>query len=128
MTYGDSALAASKGKTVKVISGLAVGSEDVRFEFTDGTALRMYHEQDCCETVDIQQIDGEGSDLLGEPLAMAEIVSSERSEGEYGDSQTWTFVKFATIKGYVTVRWLGSSNGYYGETPAFDLIVEGAAQ
>ena len=119
-----SALAACKGKTVKLVSGLTVGSEDVQLQFTDGTTLRMYHEPDCCETVDIQQIDGEGSDLLGSPLEMAEIVSSGCSECEYGDSQTWTFVKFGTVKGYVTVRWLGSSNGYYSEVPAFYLINE----
>lgn len=52
---------------------------------------------------------------------MAELVSNDepaKNEGGYtSESFTWTFVKSATVKGYVTLRWYGYSNGYYSEAP-----------
>lgn len=116
-------LTACIGKTVQAVSGLEVGSESVTLLFTDNSVLRLYHQQDCCESVQVYQIDGEAPDLQDVPLVMAEIVSSENEPAPKDpvDHYTWTFVKFATVKGYLTIRWLGDSNGYYSEVPAIEL-------
>ena len=113
------------GKTFVQVSG-AVGNFDLLFETANGERFMFSHQQDCCERVDINDIVGDLEDLVGEPLLLAEEVQGETpvdfNEREY-ESVTWTFYKFATRKGYVDVRWLGESNGYYSER--VDLFVEG---
>ena len=78
--------------------------------------FRFFHYQDCCESVHIDDIVGDLSDLEGEPLLIAEEVSGE-APVEFDEMShevvEWTFYKFATRKGYVDVRWFGESNGYY---------------
>ena len=113
------------GKTFVQVTG-AVGNFDLLFETANGERFMFSHQQDCCERVDINDIVGDLQDLVGEPLLLAEEVQGETpvdfNEREY-ESVTWTFYKFATRKGYVDVRWLGESNGYYSE--GVDLFVEG---
>lgn len=91
-----------------------VGSDELVFTLVDGQTLTLFHEQDCCESVYIESVDGDLNDLVMSPLTQAE-ESSNQENTEYG-SNTWTFYKFATVKGFVTVRWCGSSNGYYSES------------
>ena len=105
------------GKVFTRVSG-GVGSGELVFE-NDTERFVFFHYQDCCECVDINDIVGDLQDLVGEPLLIAEEVSGEIPEHNhagYHESQTWTFYKFATRRGYVDVRWLGESNGYYSES------------
>lgn len=114
------------GKTVRAIFNAKEGSEEIVFKCSDGSIYKMYHEQDCCEGVWLESIDGDIMNLVNTPIVMAEVVS-ETSEEEnctppcedWCDSWTWTFYKLATAKGYVTLRWFGSSNGYYSEEVDF---------
>ena len=86
----------------------------------------MDHDQDCCEDVSVEDIAGNIQDLIGSPILQAEeSTSDETPEGvkpEYQDSFTWTFYKLATVKGYVTIRWYGESNGYYSESVDFEKV------
>ena len=113
------------GKTFVQVSG-SVGDGEMTFVTAQGERFMFAHSQDCCERVDINDIVGDLQDLVGEPLLVAEEVQGvtpvDFNEREY-ESVTWTFYKFATRKGYVDVRWLGESNGYYSER--VDLFVEG---
>lgn len=97
---------------------------ELHFATESGKEFRMYHCQDCCEWVRVEDVAGELDDLIGAPILQAEEVTKEAEDGEYYESATWTFYKFATIKGSVTIRWLGESNGYYSETVDFEEVTE----
>lgn len=95
--------------------------ESMLFTSTCGRQFLFRHDQDCCERVAIDDIAGDLPDLVGYTLLVSEEVSSldgfvDTVHDSYDDSHTWTFYKFATVKGYVTVKWLGESNGYYSES------------
>jgi hypothetical protein len=102
------------GKEIVKVKGLEARSDEVEFTFKCGDKLLMLHMQDCCEHVEIVDVCGSVDDLIGSPLTLFEEVSEETTdlEHEYG---TWTFYKIATVNGYVDIRWLGTSNGYYSE-------------
>ena len=113
------------GQTFVEVTG-SVNSGEMTFVTASGQEFTFAHMQDCCEHVVINDITGDLEDLVGEPLLMAEKVSGETpvdfNEMDY-ESVTWTFYKFATRKGYVDVRWLGESNGYYSES--VELFIDG---
>jgi len=110
------------GKTIVNIS-VQDDNEVIRFTCSDGSTYIMQHDQDCCESVVVEDIIGDLDDLIGSPILQAdEDESEENPEGiikGYQDSFTWTFYNIATIKGHVTIRWYGESNGYYSEDVSF---------
>lgn len=127
----------------KVLTEIQDNKSMIIFHCESGEVYKMFHEQGCCETVEIEDIEGDLRDLIGNPILMAEEVTNEEFVSAFNarfskknewdeyvdengerkpDSFTWTFYKFATIKGYVTVRWFGESNGYYCERVDFMLI------
>jgi hypothetical protein len=113
-----------KGKTLISIQGKE-GSDEIIFIGEGGDKYKLYHGQNCCESVVIEDICGDLCDLIGAPILLAEEVIHycENPDGvptkDYQDSWTWTFYKLSTIKGSVTIRWYGESNGYYSESVDF---------
>lgn len=87
------------------------GDDNLLFFCTDGAVYQMLHFQECCEDVWLEDICGNISDLVGVPITMAE-ERTEEEDIEGGDACLWTFYRFATAKGYVTLRWCGVSHHY----------------
>lgn len=113
------------GKVIACIEGMDDSSEEVKFVCADGSQYLMYHDQCCCESVGINDVEGDVDDLIGLPILIAEEVCSEdypAPAGDYVESYTWTFYRISTKKGMVVLRWLGESNGYYSESVSFAKI------
>lgn len=108
-----------KGKTFVAIEGAETGNDEIVFKDNCGGIYVLYHSQDCCEHVSIEDVVGNVDDLLNTPLLVAEESTSYDQNLHRDDSYTWTFYKLATIKGSVDIRWYGSSNGYYSERVDF---------
>ena len=96
------------GKTLTAITETDE-EDEIHLTFTDGKHYKLFHEQDCCESVLVEDICGNLLDLIGAPLIQAEESTNFDDEDE---DQTWTFYRLATIKGSVTIRWSGRSDYY----------------
>jgi hypothetical protein len=114
----------------KIIFKYRLSDDRIDFYCNDGHIYSMYHEQDCCESVYIDDISGDLNDIIGSPILMADESCSSNTnldgsplEDEY-ESCTWTFYRFATVKGYVNIRWFGASNGYYSESVNISMTNE----
>lgn len=106
----------------KTLAKIEQERDQIDFYTTDGEVYVMFHSQECCENVEIEDIVGDLEDLVGSPILMSEKSTNHDNPKDKCDGCTWTFYKFATIKGCVDIRWYGSSNGYYSESVDFVLL------
>lgn len=106
----------------RTVIGIHVDPDENEITFTreDGSKVKFYHVQSCCEKVTIDDVNGDWHDLMNVPMHVAEIRYLDAMKAD-DDSGTFTFYTFRTIKGSVDVRWYGSSNGFYSER--VDMVV-----
>lgn len=101
----------------RIFTDIQVTDETITFVCSEKEKYLMYHCQNCCESVCVEDIIGDIEDIKGSPVIRAtENTSSDAPKGGYSESHTWTFYDIATAKGSVTIRWYGESNGYYSES------------
>ena len=103
----------------KIFKEVFVQDDAITFMVSDTEKYRMMHVQDCCEEVYVEDVCGDVEDLIGTPIIDAyektEIGVTHDSQYSNYQSYTWTFYRIRTAKGTVTIRWCGTSNGYYSE-------------
>lgn len=87
---------------------------------TDRGTLRFWHSQDCCESVNLEDITGEPASLVGGVVHLVEERESDLDESN--GAQMWTFFEIRTSKGDITLRWNGTSNGYYSVSVSMDWL------
>lgn len=114
-----------KGQTLTHISKDA-DNTTLTLHTSEGQTYLLYHVDDCCESVYLEDITGDLSDILNTPILLAQESTNryeDPPDSEYPpESYTWSYYILSTIKGSVTLRWYGHSNGYYSEEVTLTLL------
>lgn len=110
----------------KVFVSVTYDDDEVRFTEADGSSFRLYHYQDCCESVEITGVSGNLDNLVGSPIISATCEDGVNPEAEdyEPESSTYEVWCFKTGKGTVKVATYGTSNGYYSETYSLEYCDE----
>lgn len=111
------------GTLADILNQVCVGHElrddALILVFENGAVMKMHHQQQCCESVWLEDINGDLDDLLNTPLLVCDervnTVATKKKEG------TWTFYTLRSLKGSIDLRWFGTSNGYYSEKAEIDV-------
>lgn len=97
------------------------GYAELYFHTLSGRKFKMHHYQDCCEYVDLEDIDS--PEVLCGAVIDAEEVTEDDGSAE---DAMWTFYKISVAhRGSCTLRWYGSSNGFYSIAVYFEEITYG---
>ncbi len=104
----------------QILTNITATQTEIIFTCANNKVYKMYHIQESQEHVDIEDINGDFEDLIGYPVLQAEEASN--SDDNLDAYYTYTFYKIGTVKGTVTIRWYGESNGCYSEKVDFVRI------
>ncbi len=108
------------GKKFSKVSVNGKTDQEVVFQ-NDQEQFKLFHDQDCCESVSVEKITGDIANLVDSEILEATRDNPnlpQKDEG-YEDSHTWSHFFFRTAKGIVEILWYGTSNGYYSESVDF---------
>lgn len=100
----------------KTIVAFRFAVAEVIIDTKDGTRFCLYHKQDCCESVVLQELVGDIKTLLNEVVLEATQTFETPEDSEEHESVTLTDFTIRTAKGTVVLHWIGKSNGYHSET------------
>lgn len=106
----------------KIVS-VYVNSEMINLNFADGGYIQLYHEQDCCESVWLENHKEVGEELkrmVGQTIRVFKERTTH-SVGGYSDSVTCTFYTIRTDMESCDFMFRGESNGYYSERVDIDI-------
>jgi len=109
------------GQTIQKSKMEAKSGDDILDIVTEKYRYSLYHEQDCCEGVRIEKVEGL-ENLYGKVLDVSETFPDIPCDEE---SYTWTNYRFVTENGICEILWLGYSNGYYSESVSLDRTTLG---
>lgn len=100
------------------------GKGEIMLTTESGRKIRIYHEQDCCESVRIEDTEGNWHNLIGKVIVEVnyDIDPSGAPMPEYPDSWTRTNLTFKVNDATVISKWIGESNGYYSESVDIEEI------
>ena len=103
----------NKGATLVIIPLLGITLNSITAKVQDREVVfkgehyevKFFHDQGSDEIAFVKDIYGEINDLIGSPILLAEVLEEFDLDGD--ESLIFTFYKFATAKGYVTIVWSG---------------------
>lgn len=98
--------------------------DEIMLTTASGRVIRIYHDQNCCESVRIEDTQGNWHDLLGKVIV--EATHDEDSQGnpppKFSDSWTRTTLTFRVNDATVISKWIGESSGCYSESVNLEEI------
>lgn len=102
----------------EVLTHIDDGGDVIMLTTKSGRIIRIHHDQDCCESVSIEDTKGNWHDLIGKVIieASEDVQKQGDPPPEYPDSWTRTTLTFKVDGATVISRWIGESNGYYSES------------